>query len=665
MNEKSYKISMSLNVLNHLGINLYSNIPAVLSEVVANSWDADAQNVNIEVHRDPQQIIIDDDGVGMTYEEINEKYLNVGYPRRLYNQTETPVFQRPVMGRKGIGKLSLFSIAEELEVHTKKNEDLNSFKINVDEMRRYIESEEETYYPVPLSETDKSEEGTKIKITRLKKKLRGTEAYLKKRLARRFSIIGDRYHFNIFVNNEKVLLADRDYFHKIQYLWTYGDKAEEYKDLCTNLVESESRPAYIDTEHDYSITGWLGTVQHSGDLYDEGESLNRIVIMVRGKVAQEDILQDFSEGGIYTKYIFGEINADFLDRDDLDDITTTSRQRIIENDERYLSLKHFVQNELKHIQSKWTDLRNREGTKVALQLETIQEWYSQLDSNLKSTAQKLFGKINQLPIEPETEKFTLMKHGILAFENLRYKEQLDKLENIDPSNIREITNVFAEFDDIEASLYHQIASERVHIIRTLQEKVEENALEKVIQEHIYKHLWLLDPSWERATRFTYLEDQVHKHFDEVMRSELTSEERNSFIDIRYVTVHDKHVIIELKKADRTVKATDIADQLGKYQSALEKCLHLHRYTNPIIECVCILGRPPSEWNRAGGQKRYMDMLHSLGIHILYYNTLLENAYRQYERYLQANKISGRITDLVERLEQEITEVQQSTTEEAV
>ena len=45
---KKYQMTINLNVLNHLGINLYSNIPAVLSEVVANSWDADATNVDIE-----------------------------------------------------------------------------------------------------------------------------------------------------------------------------------------------------------------------------------------------------------------------------------------------------------------------------------------------------------------------------------------------------------------------------------------------------------------------------------------------------------------------------------------------------------------------------------------------------------------------------------------
>jgi hypothetical protein len=41
---------LSLNVLNHLGLNLYSNVPAVLSEAVANAWDAEAHDVEIITH---------------------------------------------------------------------------------------------------------------------------------------------------------------------------------------------------------------------------------------------------------------------------------------------------------------------------------------------------------------------------------------------------------------------------------------------------------------------------------------------------------------------------------------------------------------------------------------------------------------------------------------
>ena len=42
-----YKMTVDLNVLEHLGINLYSNLAAVLTEIVANAWDADATKVSI------------------------------------------------------------------------------------------------------------------------------------------------------------------------------------------------------------------------------------------------------------------------------------------------------------------------------------------------------------------------------------------------------------------------------------------------------------------------------------------------------------------------------------------------------------------------------------------------------------------------------------------
>ena len=40
-----FEIKIDLNVLNHLGMSLYSNTPAVLTEIISNAWDADAQNV--------------------------------------------------------------------------------------------------------------------------------------------------------------------------------------------------------------------------------------------------------------------------------------------------------------------------------------------------------------------------------------------------------------------------------------------------------------------------------------------------------------------------------------------------------------------------------------------------------------------------------------------
>jgi hypothetical protein len=65
-------------VLDHRGLNLYSNIPAVISEVVANSWDADATLVSIDIDKVNGQITVTDNGVA----DLNDRFLFVGYRRR-------------------------------------------------------------------------------------------------------------------------------------------------------------------------------------------------------------------------------------------------------------------------------------------------------------------------------------------------------------------------------------------------------------------------------------------------------------------------------------------------------------------------------------------------------------------------------------------------------
>ena len=59
-------MTINLNILDHLGVGLYSNIPAVLSEAVANAWDADAEHVKISVDLNKKEISIEDDGHGMS-----------------------------------------------------------------------------------------------------------------------------------------------------------------------------------------------------------------------------------------------------------------------------------------------------------------------------------------------------------------------------------------------------------------------------------------------------------------------------------------------------------------------------------------------------------------------------------------------------------------------
>ena len=222
-------MSVDLNVLNHLGINLYSNVPAVLSEAVANAWDADATKVNIIIDNDQSSIVIEDDGHGMSVSDINQKFLNVGYQRREAGEKTTPRFGRPVMGRKGIGKLSLFSVADTIEVQSKKRGQMtNGFTMNLPDIQIDIKEKKGTYNPKPVKKAELGNRiGTRITLRDFRKSIGKAEKSLRMRLARRFSIIGSKNNFSITVNSISVTPKDRNYYHKLEYVWYYGAEGKK------------------------------------------------------------------------------------------------------------------------------------------------------------------------------------------------------------------------------------------------------------------------------------------------------------------------------------------------------------------------------------------------------------------------------------------------------
>jgi len=649
-----YKMTISLNVLNHLGINLYSNMPAVLSEVVANSWDADAEIVDITIGK--EEITIEDDGCGMSYDDINNKYLYIGYERRNKpDEAITPIHHRPVMGRKGIGKLSLFSIADTIEIQTSKDGNKSGFVMSAGKIKKLLEGTDNNadYHPEPLptSRLTINKKGTRLTIRELKKETNMTGTALRKRLARRFGIIGADNYFTVKIGNTAIGIDDRDYFHKLQYLWYYGENSKKYVGYCKNgkLKQSYKRSHELGNGDSYEISGWIGSVEKSGDLKDGQDNLNKIVIMVRGKLAQEDILEDFVEGGMYTKYLMGELHAEFLDMDKEVDSTTTSRQEIKKDDPRYVALKDWVLGELKNIQSSWTNLRNVAGTKWALVVPAINQWFNSLGKDNKKHAQLLFGKLNQLSLDSDEEKRTLLSHAVLAFESFRYKDNLEALGNITPDNIIAVSEVFANLDDIEATLYHQIVKERLQVVNAFLSMVEDSALEKVIQRYIYERLWLLEPSWERAVATPLLEQQVKTAFTKIDVS-LTDEEKEGRFDIRYVTTSGTHVIIELKRADRSINSFDIGKQVTKYRNALKKCLEADNKGEEPIEVICLIGKPCNNWSDPTIEKESREGLEKQHIRIVLYRELIEDTYRKYHVFLEKSKEAGRVSQLIQDIE---------------
>lgn len=650
-----YVMTLSLQLLNHLGLNLYSNASAVISEAVANAWDADASKVDITISE--SDITIFDDGCGMDVSDINEKYLRVGRQRRSDDAPATPKYSRAVMGRKGIGKLSLFSIADEIEVYSVKNGEKNALRISTEGLRTQIQDNKE-YFPeeLPVESVDFEHDGTKIVLKKLKKKRTAAlPTYLKRRLSRRFSIIGEQYHFSVFVNGSEITIADRDYLPKAQLLWIYPAEqddafsTENIKKQCSTTLKShfERGTTFKALGEDVNIYGWIATASEPSKLQDDGESINRVTIMVRGKMAKEDILPSLHSTALFTKYLYGEIHADFLDRDDLEDITTSSRQDFFVDDERYQALIGFLTEELSFVRTKWEELRSNAGVEEACKYKVIQDWYDKLGHDSQTSAKKLFGKINQLTVSSD-EKQELFKHGIIAFESFKMKDELSKLEVVRADDLEGFLSVAGKLDAIEEKYYYQIVNERLTVIQHLKDVVDQNALEAVVQRHLANNLWLLDPSWDRSTEVPEVERSFKKLFDDV-NAGLTPEELNARLDIKYKKASNKHVIIELKRSERVVTQGEIYSQIAKYHSATVKLLAEQGDYTPF-EIIVLLGKPVNNLDLTSEvYSAFLESIKAYHCRVMYYTELLKNAEVLYADFLQAHENASSLSKLIEAI----------------
>lgn len=633
-------MTISLNALEHLGINLYSNIPAVLSEIVANAWDADARRVSVTIDKVAETIVIEDDGTGMDRNGVIDRFLTVGFKRREELGELTAAGRKP-MGRKGIGKLSIFSIARVAVVYTTLDGDRTAFRMDREVIRKAIagmgqvayEPDEIHDWPADLKK------GTRIILSGIARSLSGmTVEGLKRRVARRFSVIGPKHNFIVRVNGVAIGPEDRDYHNALQYIWTYGDQSE-FISLCKNLARpADDRLSKIINEmnkHGISLSGWIGTVFKPDQLKDaDGDNLNRLAVFMRGKMAQEDMLDDFGQKEIYADYVIGELHCDQLDVDNEGDIATSSRQSLKQDDPRFEALRQIVFSELRNIAGRWSEWRRADGAKAAATVPAVSDWLNKLSGDTKKKAEQWIGRLNTIRSSDDDKK-ELLKASILAFESYRRKDELDRLEEIKDESVDHILEIFRSIDDLELSYYGQIVKLRIGVIKTLQEKLKADDKELVLRDYIFDHLWLLDPGWERAKGSEHAETLVDK-FLKSNTEKLKGKAKTARIDIGYRTTGGKHVIVELKRASIAVPVDELVAQVRVYRDGARKILEKTTYKDWPIEIICLLGKPPPEWKDASGTgpKGVEATLKSVDARIVFYDELLTNAQSAYADYLE-------------------------------
>ncbi|HAW7645496.1 TPA: hypothetical protein JLI93_004068 [Escherichia coli] len=648
----TYEMLVSLSVLGHLGINLYSNVAAVITETVANAWDADATEVHIKLS--PDRITISDNGFGMTIHDMNSKYLTVGYQKRNdKSQLLTPKGRLP-MGRKGIGKLSLFSIAKTVTVESIKDGERHGLVMEVPKIEHAIKSGAGRYYPEPLDSAQLSvSQGTLVTLRDLNRsRIPATATALRKKLARRFSVIGSN-DFRVFVDGVEVTAKEREDLKHVQFVWDINSGVD-FKKECPGLITVTDISSFLTESQlfnpEWSIKGWIGSIKQPSQLNTPEGNLNSIVVLSRGRLFQENILDDINDGGIYTKYLTGQLEADFLDTDEDEDIATSDRQRVVEDDPRYQYLKSLVKIALRKVAGQWSSLREKQGAKEAKESNPVlAEWIGSLKPASRGYAEKMIAQIESLPLEDKPqEKKELFKHAIFAFERLRIKEMSQELADAVFFNAEKLLPLLEKQDDLEATLYYEIAKSRVDVIQSFKGLVDNDEKEKVLQRYLFEHLWLLDPSWERIDGSPIMESRVNQEWDKIDAG-LSEEEKKGRMDIKYRSSAGKHIIIELKRASVLTSVANLVSQGNKYRRAVIKCAKaVDPASTPSIDVIFVLGREPSDYAL---DPSYTNLqLQSVNGRIVYYDGLINSAQSSYREYTERQATVARIAEIVKKLD---------------
>lgn len=660
-----FKLEVDLNVLNHLGIGLYSSTPAVVTEIVANAWDADAENVYISI--EDGMIVVHDDGHGMGASELQGRFLKVGYARREQpGGAHSPKYHRPVMGRKGIGKLAMFSLANRIDIWSRKDgsEQVDG-AVLVGKLKELI-SKNVTYTLEAVGESYdwKNTTGTRIRLSQLNAGTDKTEAFLRPRIARRFSVVGDRLNFKVSINGKEVTTSDRGYHNDLQFWWDLDDQTRETQMVLAKfLAKDEQGDPCVDRLDGsllfgaqlYNLRGFIATVAKPKQLKKTDDNINQISLFANGRVFQEDMLKDIGNAKIFNSYLVGEIHADFLDSDGVDR-ATANREAVKVGDPLVSAVREWLKNALSIIADKWDEWRrqqNVESDDEQTQL-ALDAWYESLeDARDVKLAKRLITPI--LSTEHSNDenknkeiKRDLIRSAIVGFEKLRIKKQLSRLEHVKDVMSPEFRNIFLTIDDIEASHYHEITRSRLQVIERFEKEIVDTAaLERVAQEYLFEHLWLLDPTWGPVGESKIMELTLTNELKAISPDTATG----ARLDIAYRTSTGRHVIIELKRPGlKSIDVEDLIKQGKKYKAAMVEYLAKHP------DASGYQGRPPpidvyfvtEELPRTS----YGDALDDLRKHDMVaftYRGMILNGRRAYEEYIARSPDVSKVEDIIKHI----------------
>ncbi len=575
MEERKFSLIILGRTIEHLGTQMYKHRAPSIAELIANCWDAGATEVwvtlpPIDTYDCATSVIsIMDNGEGMTPDSIQNRYLVVGRNRR--SEDGGMSHARRVMGRKGIGKLAGFGLANKITITTwtKDSEKAVSFSMSLSELK--TEAGRHQTINFPWSELEKGADwptsGTRIELSRLRHVTPIDRQVLVDTLARRFSRT-TRGAMILKINNTPL-----------------------------------SEPT-IDSMHEFPTTGELAEATlPSGKVVKyrykfarkpiRSKELQGFVVYANERTAQAPPfffnVESTASAQYSTRYLSGEITADYLDSgtDDESDPISTDRQE--------LDWEKAELSELKE----WGDKLTRRlliecGEKLGGQLENwvLADADFSVRLNLLDPASrqgissflKVLGQKSP-PDDPRTRE--LADSLIRAYEFRTFHDVIDELQeaSIDPEQLEAILGHLHDWKVLESRAILEIVRGRISIIDKLERMIINDAPETAsarthdnLHDLLAEYPWIFNPDWQVFVEERTLSKQLSEWGQRDCPDDM-AKKRVDFLALTRST--DELIIIELKRPGHAFEWPEYV-RLQSYQVELMRA-------RPKARCVLVYG----------------------------------------------------------------------------
>ncbi|RXP46203.1 ATP-binding protein [Lutibacter sp. HS1-25] len=248
--QENVRFSVDAGVIDRLGTELVARQETAVSELVKNSYDADAIKVTLKFENSDSiggTLYIYDDGLGMTKEQLVNGFMRISSTDKLRNPLSER-YNRKRAGQKGIGRFAVQRLGEKLTITTQTLKDDFALVLTIDWNKYQGDIDLSNITNKIITVPKRKDEGTTLKIEGLKDKW--TQAAIK-RIYRYVSAIIQP--FPLSKSEEEIEIKEKDEISTIDPGFkTVFKKLDNNKSI---IIADESSMIY---DHALAeIEGWI------------------------------------------------------------------------------------------------------------------------------------------------------------------------------------------------------------------------------------------------------------------------------------------------------------------------------------------------------------------------------------------------------------------------